>query len=107
MNTQPKPLAEVGPPTDQAAPRERGEVREAARRLARQLDPPAASAGVRLDLGSIESVGSEELGALVMLNRKVRQAGGRLSLVDVRPRVAELLALTRLDTIFDVRRAER
>ena len=36
-----------------------------------------------LDCAGVQFVGSEELGALVALNRKVRGAGGRLRLVNV------------------------
>ena len=48
---------------------------------------------------------SRELGTLVVLNRKVRDAGGRLALMNVRPFVAGVLEVTRLDTILDVRPA--
>jgi anti-anti-sigma factor len=79
-------------------------VRETANRLATQLDG-LGGAEARLDFGAVEYIESRELGALVVLNRKVRDAGGRLALVNVRPFVAGVLEVTRLDTILDVRRA--
>ena len=85
-----------------------GAVRDAAGWLAVELAerPGGLNGGeVRLDLGAVEFVESRELGALVVLNRRARDAGGRLALVDVRPQVAAVLEVTRLDTILDVRRA--
>jgi anti-anti-sigma factor len=85
-----------------------GAVRDAAGWLAAQLAERSAGlngAEVRLDFGAVEYVESGELGALVVLNRQARDAGGRLALVDVRPLVAAVFEVTRLDTILDVRRA--
>ena len=77
------------------------QVREVAARAADRLD----GSDVRLDFAAVEFVESRELGSLVVLNRKVRAAGGRLELVNVRPFVAGVFDVTRLDTILDVRRA--
>jgi len=85
-----------------------GAVRDAAGWLATQLaeHPGGLNGGeVRLDFGAVEYVESRELGALVLLNRRARDAGGRLALVDVRPLVAAVFEVTRLDTILDIRRA--
>ena len=76
-----------------------GTVREAADRL--------TPAGVRLDFAAVDYVESRELGSLVVLNRKVKAAGGRLALVNVGPHVAGVLNVTRLDTILDVRQSGR
>lgn len=84
-----------------------GQVRDSANRLAGEVaEKPARWAGreVRLDFGSLDYVDSRELGALVVLNRKVKSAGGRLTLVNVRPFVSGVLQVTRLDTILDVHR---
>ena len=80
-----------------------GHVRETANRLAEQL-AHLAGTEARLDFRAVEYIESRELGALVLLNRKVRDAGGRLALVNVRPFVAGVFEVTRLDTILDVRR---
>ena len=81
---------------------------EAAARLADALAARGVSlagAEVRLDLGAVEAVASRELGALITLNRRAREAGGRLALVGVRPPVAAVIRATRLDAILDVRPA--
>jgi anti-sigma B factor antagonist len=62
---------------------------------------------VRIDFRALDYVDSRELGALVTLNRKVKSAGGRLTLVNVRPFVSGVLEVTRLDTILDVHRADQ
>jgi anti-anti-sigma factor len=85
-----------------------GGVRDVARWVADQLAsrPGGLNGGeVRLDFGAVESVESRELGALVVLNRQAQEAGGWLALVDVRPLVAAVFEVTRLDTILEVRRA--
>lgn len=80
-----------------------GRVREEVNRLAGQPHSPGGE--LLLDFRDVEWVGSEDLGALVVLNKKVKGAGGRLELVNVRPMVSEVLAVTRLDTILTVRPA--
>ena len=85
-----------------------GAVRDAAGWLAAQLaDRPDGLNGgeVRLDFEAVEYVESRELGALILLNRRARDAGGRLTLVGVQPLVAAVFEVTRLDTILDVRQA--
>jgi anti-anti-sigma factor len=76
------------------------QVRDAAARAAIHLD----GRDVRLDFAGVDYVESRELGALVVLNRKVKAAGGRLALVNVGPFVAGVFGVTRLDTILDVHR---
>ena len=79
-------------------------VREAANRLAQHFanQSPTLGTAVRLDLKNVDFVGSEDLGALVILNKRLRAVGGELSLVNVQPTVSQLLSLTRLDTILKV-----
>ena len=77
-----------------------GQVKVTANRLAE--NPPRGD--VVLDFAGVQFVGSEELGALVALNRKVRGTGGRLRLVNVEPPISGVFAITRLDTIIDVHR---
>ena len=84
-----------------------GRVRDGANRLAAEVvSRPGGLGGreVHLDFRSVEYVESRELGALVVLNRKVKGAGGKLALVNVRPFVSGVLEVTRLDTILEVRR---
>jgi anti-anti-sigma factor len=85
---------------------DRSRLQSAADRLGEFLARRAgglAGREVRLDLGSVESVESRELGALITLSRRARQAGGRLSLVNVGPQVVGVLRATRLDTILNVK----
>jgi anti-sigma B factor antagonist len=61
---------------------------------------------VVLDFGTVSCVGSDDLNALVVLHERMKVTGRRLALINVRPDVAEIFALTRLNTLFDVRPAE-
>lgn len=88
-------------PARTSVPVQSGQVAAAANRLAE--NPPGGE--VVLDFSGVQFVGSEELGALVALNRKVRGAGGKLRLVNVEPPISGVFAITRLDTIIDVHRA--
>jgi anti-sigma B factor antagonist len=54
-----------------------------------------------LNLAVVEFLPSLALGKLVMLNRKIQAAGGRLVLCQVSVSVAETLASTHLDSLFD------
>jgi anti-anti-sigma factor len=54
------------------------------------------------DLAGVEFLGSVGLSQFIGLNRKVRAAGGRLKLVNLKPAVRQVFAVTRLDTILDV-----
>lgn len=55
-----------------------------------------------LDFNPIRFVTSTALGKLVSLHKKVRTQGGRLVLTNVCEAIQEVLAITRLDTLFDV-----
>ena len=106
MPLPPESLASQGPV----------EARLEARRLA-EWDAEAALAALlglargsrgrelRLDLSGLEYVASTGLGVFVALNREVRASGGRLCLLNVRPPVYEVFALTRLTSVLDVRAA--
>jgi anti-anti-sigma factor len=58
---------------------------------------------IHLDLGGIRFLTARGLGALVFLNRELRSRGGALVLVNVLATIYELLALTRLVEVLDVR----
>ena len=79
-------------------------IRDAANRLSQQFASqlPTRGTAVRLDLKNVDFVGSEDLGALVILNKRLRAVGGELSLVNVQPTVSQVLSITRLDTILKV-----
>jgi anti-anti-sigma factor len=55
-----------------------------------------------IDLEPMPFVDSSELGRLIRSHLSVRQAGGRVRLCNLAPRVAALMKLTKLDTVLDV-----
>ena len=59
--------------------------------------------GFQLDLGQITFMDSAGFGALVMILKKVREAGGRLTLTNVQHQVRLVLELTGTDKIFTIR----
>src|SRR5205814_9770461 len=67
----------------------------------------AGCATLELDLGGVRYMTSSALGCLAGVHRRLRAAGGRLVVRNAEPLVAEALALTRLDSLFEVRRAPR
>ena len=60
---------------------------------------------VSLDLGNVEYVTSTVLGHLVALHKRLQAAGGRLTLENVRPAVTDILRVTQLDQVLDLRPA--
>jgi anti-anti-sigma factor len=70
----------------------------------RVLDAPGTGV-VHLDLGEVRLPTAEGLGLLVSLNRALCDRGSRLAVVNVRPQVYEVFALTRLTDVLDVRPA--
>jgi anti-anti-sigma factor len=58
---------------------------------------------ITLDLGNVEYVTSTVLGHLVALNKRLQTAGGRLTLDNVRPAVKDILKVTLLDQVLDIR----
>jgi len=61
---------------------------------------------VVLDLEDVEYIDSTGLGGMVICYTQVKKAGGELKLMKLNRRNVELLALTRLHTVFDVFAAE-
>ncbi len=55
-----------------------------------------------LDFSAVNYACSDVIGKLIILNKRVRQKGGRLILCGLCPYVREILAITRLDTILDI-----
>jgi anti-anti-sigma factor len=58
---------------------------------------------VHLDLSSVQLPTAEGLGALIALGKQLRARGGALVLVNVPADVCEVLALTRLDEVLELR----
>ena len=60
-----------------------------------------------LNLAVVEQLPSMGLGKLVMLNRKVEAAKGRLALCHLTPHVEEILETTHLKTLFNIYATEQ
>jgi anti-anti-sigma factor len=58
---------------------------------------------VDLDFAAVGFLSSVGLATLMTLHKKLRTAGGRLALLNVRPHIHEVLAVTRLTTVLGVR----
>jgi anti-anti-sigma factor len=63
---------------------------------------PCASL-VLVDFGNVDYVCSLALDTMVILDRKLRAAGRRLTLCQLRPQVEEAFVITRLNTLLDLR----
>jgi anti-anti-sigma factor len=63
----------------------------------------AASPHLALDLVAVEFLSSTALTRFIRLDRELKGRGGRLTLVNVRPAVRQVFAVTRLDRLLDVR----
>ena len=61
---------------------------------------------LRLDVGQVRYLTSPALGRLVALHKRVRAAGGELVLANVTDPVYEVICLTRLHEVLDVRRPD-
>ncbi len=57
---------------------------------------------ILIDMRGMPFVDSSELGRLIRSHLSVRQAGGRVRLCNLAPRVAALMKITKLDTILEL-----
>jgi anti-sigma B factor antagonist len=57
---------------------------------------------IAVDLGGVSFIDSSGLGVLIGARRRAVENGGTLVLVGLLPPVARLLAITGLDSVFDV-----
>ena len=55
-----------------------------------------------LDFGSVQSIDSAGVGALVAVLKAVRRTGGRMVLIGVPPQVMIVLKTIRLTTVFEI-----
>ena len=69
--------------------------------VARTLGAPDPN--LFLDLGAVDYLSSAVLGQLLVLSRRLRDAGGQLALFNLRPAVAEVLRASLLIDLLDVR----
>src|SRR4051794_31723382 len=76
--------------------------------LAEELDDLVRHSGrpnLYLDFGAVQSLSSAILGQLVVLHRKLRDGGGHLALFTLPPPVEEVLRVSKLTDLLDVRSA--
>ncbi len=56
-----------------------------------------------LNFSSVEFLSSAALGKLITLDKKVKAAGGKLKLSNIRPEIYEVFAITKLNKLFDIK----
>jgi anti-sigma B factor antagonist len=61
---------------------------------------------VHVDASRVETIDMAGLGVLVGAHRRARQAGRRLVLCGVQPRIQRLFAVTRLHRVLDLEQAQ-
>jgi anti-anti-sigma regulatory factor len=81
-------------------------VRGKEERLVERLTPLVCSRSLVLDLGAAERIDAAGVSALIRLSCSAYEAGHRFTVVNPRPRVAEVLALLRLNEILFAQDAE-
>jgi anti-anti-sigma factor len=69
----------------------------------RELVQERGRPNLYLDFGAVHSLSSAVLGRVILLDRKLRDGGGRLSLFNLNPPLQELLQFSRLTDILDIR----
>lgn len=62
---------------------------------------------ILLNLGDISYIDSAGLGALISSYTTVRREGGKLKLINLTKRIQDLLAITKLITVFDTYDTEK
>ncbi|HZN33740.1 MAG TPA: STAS domain-containing protein [Pirellulaceae bacterium] len=73
--------------------------------LALLLGPTAYSRLVRLDLSNASFMDSSGVGWLLTCQKRMRQAGGKLTLFSPHPIVANVLKVLKLERVFDIEQA--
>jgi|SRR5579871_6402119 len=76
---------------------------EEGRHATKKLLKQSGARIIHLDLAGIRFLTARGLGGLVFLHRELRARGGALVLVNVSNAIGEVLALTRLVEVLDVR----
>lgn len=82
-----------------------GQLIVANRQELKQVIQDALESGARklvLDFGATAYIDSSGLGALVSINKRVREAGGELRLAGLNEDLRSLFELTKLDTLFAI-----
>lgn len=77
--------------------------------IAEELHEPIAREGVAkilLDFARVEYACTDVIGKVVILNRKMQERGGKLTLCGICPAIRKILAVTKFDTILDIAEGE-
>ena len=61
---------------------------------------------ILLNFDGVEFLSSAALNKLILIDKKVKQAGGNLRLCNLREEIKEVFTITRLDRVFDIRKSE-
>ena len=83
----------------------RDAIRDVENVIARELEGNADGSGMRhllLDFTNVKYLNSVELGTLITLHTRIRDAGGQLTLFNLSAPVFEIFTLTRLDTLLSI-----
>jgi anti-sigma B factor antagonist len=56
-----------------------------------------------LNFANVEFLSSAALNKLIILDKKVKSAAGKMRLCNLRPEIFEVFAITRLNTVFDIK----
>ena len=59
-----------------------------------------------LNFHQVEFLSSAALGKLITLDKKVKAHTGKMRLCNLRPEIFEVFAITRLNTVFDIKPSE-
>src|SRR5262245_12564515 len=60
-----------------------------------------------LNFAGVEFLSSAALNKLIVLDKKIKTAGGKLLLCNLRPEIFEIFAVTRLTQLFTIMRTEQ
>jgi anti-sigma B factor antagonist len=80
-------------------------IRDVENVIAQELEVLPVETGVQhllLDFTNVKRLNSVELGTLITLHKRVRAAGGRLTLFNLSADVFSLFTITRLDTLLGI-----
>lgn len=59
-----------------------------------------------LNFATVEFLSSAALNKLIILDKKVKGAGGKMRLCNLRPEIYEVFAITRLNQVFEIKANE-
>jgi anti-sigma B factor antagonist len=62
---------------------------------------------ILLNFAGVEFLSSAALNKLIVLDKKIKTAGGKLQLCNLKPEIFEIFAITRLTQLFAIKRTEQ